>query len=98
MFQELSIKTEGDILIVTARQGSNTKAGKSVVSKQFEQRFTLPSGVNQEHISSKLSKEGILTVTAPKESPAVSNSRKNEGIENKTKQNFPIKQAGTRID
>jgi len=90
--EELSIKTEGDILIVTAKQESNTKAGKSVVSKQFEQRFTLPSGVNQEHISSKLSKEGILTVTAPRESLAISNSRKNEVIENKAKQNFPVKQ------
>jgi len=91
--EELSIKTEGDILIVVAKQESKTKAGKSVVSKQFEQRFTLPSGVNPEQISSKLSKEGVLTVTAPRESLTISKSRKNEAIENKTKQNFPIKQA-----
>jgi len=91
--EELSIKTEGDILIVVAKQESKTKAGKSVVSKQFEQRFTLPSGVNPEKISSKLSKEGVLTVTAPRESLALTKSRKTEVVENNSKQNFPIKQS-----
>ena len=91
--KELAIKTEGDILIVVAKQESKTKAGKSVVSKQFEQRFTLPSGVNPEKISSKLSKEGVLTVTAPRESLALSKSRKTEAVENNSKQNFPIKQS-----
>jgi len=69
--EELSIKTEGDVLVVLAKH--ETKADEaggnsgSYVSKQFEQRFTLPSGVKPEEISSSLSKEGVLTVSAPRE-------------------------------
>ena len=61
-----------------AKQESKTKGGKSSVSKQFEQRFSLPSGVDPEKISSKLSNRGILTVTAP------SPSKRSEAVENKT--------------
>ena len=64
-----------------AKQESKTKGGKSSVSKQFEQRFSLPSGVNPEKISSKLSNRGILTVTAP--SPIAPTNR-SKAVENKT--------------
>ena len=65
--EELSIKTEGDVLIVLAKRETKTESGGSFVSKQFEQRFTLPSGVKPEAITSALSKDGTLTVTAPRE-------------------------------
>ena len=65
--QDLHIKTEADILIVSAKQENRTPAGKSYVSKQFEQRFTLPSGVNPEKISSKLGVDGVLRISAPRE-------------------------------
>lgn len=65
--EELSIKTEGDVLIVMAKHETKTEDGGSFVSKQFEQRFTLPSGVKPEAISSSLSREGNLIVTAPRE-------------------------------
>merc|ERR1712128_192653 len=92
--EELTIKTEGDVLIVLAKQESKTKTGQTLVSKQFEQRFILPSGVKPEKISSKLSKEGILTVTAPREALYIANSRKNSNsIENKTKQINHLKQS-----
>ena len=67
--EELSIKTEGDVLIVLAKHETKTENGGSFVSKQFEQRFTLPSGVKPESITSSLSKDGTLTVTAPREVP-----------------------------
>ena len=54
--QELSIKTEGDVLIVLAKHETKAEGGQSFVSKQFEQRFSLPSGVKPEKISSSLSK------------------------------------------
>ncbi len=66
--EELSIKTEGDVLIVLAKHETKTEDGGSFVSKQFEQRFTLPAGVRPENITSALSKGGTLTVTAPRES------------------------------
>lgn len=80
--EELSIKTEGDVLIVLAKHETKAEGGQSFVSKQFEQRFSLPSGVNPEKISSKLSKDGFLTVTAPRESVAISAYKKKGAIEN----------------
>eukprot|EP00094_Tigriopus_californicus_P005637 TCALIF_05434-PA protein Name:"Similar to HSPB1 Heat shock protein beta-1 (Bos taurus)" AED:0.19 eAED:0.19 QI:68/0/0/1/0/0/2/0/585 len=65
--EELSIKTEGDVLVVLAKHETKTETGGSFVSKQFEQRFTLPAGVKPESISSSLSKNGTLTVSAPRE-------------------------------
>ena len=92
--QPLTIKMEGYVLILLAKQESKTRTCQSLVSKQFEQRFTLPSGVKQEKISSKLSKEGILTVTAPREALSIADSRKNSNsIENKTKQINHLKQS-----
>ena len=70
-----------------AKQESKTKGGTSVVSKQFEQRFSLPSGVNPEKISSKLSNEGVLTVSAPREAVSISAYKKKEAIENNTRHN-----------
>ena len=63
--EELSIKTEGTTLVVLAKH--EEKSGdSSYVTKQFEQRFTLPSGVKSDAISSSLSRDGKLMVTAPR--------------------------------
>jgi HSP20 family molecular chaperone IbpA len=67
--EEMSIKTEGDVLVVLAKHETKTENGGSFVSKQFEQRFTLPSGVKPENISSSLAKDGTLTVSAPRDIP-----------------------------
>ena len=48
------------------------------MSKQFEQRFSLPSGVNPEKISSKLGVDGILRITAPREAGG---HKKHEALE-----------------
>jgi len=80
--EELSIKTEGDVLIVLAKHETKAEGGQSFVSKQFEQRFSLPSGVKPEKITSKLSKDGFLTVTAPRESIAISAYKKKGALEN----------------
>jgi len=75
--EELSIKTEGDVLIVLAKHETKAEGGQSFVSKQFEQRFSLPSGVKPEKITSSLSKDGFLTVTAPRDQqPAISAFKK----------------------
>merc|ERR1712209_122520 len=78
--EELSIKTEGDVLIVLAKHETKAEGGHSYISKQFEQRFSLPSGVKPEKISSKLSKEGVLTVTAPRESLSITSGVKKGAI------------------
>ena len=42
--EELSVKTEGNVLVILAKHETQTETGASFVSKQFEQRFSLPSG------------------------------------------------------
>ena len=88
--QELHIKTEGDTLIVSAKQVSKTSTGKSFVSKQFEQRFSLPSGVNPEKISSKLGVDGVLRITAPREAVGY---RRPEALEDKASKTVATKQS-----
>merc|ERR1711892_65464 len=86
--EELSIKTEGDVLIVLAKHQTKAEGGQSFVSKQFEQRFSLPSGVKIEKIASSLSKDGVLTVSAPRENLVISSHQKKGAIENKGGQVF----------
>ena len=70
------------MLIVLAKHETKAEGGQSYVSKQFEQRFSLPSGVKPEKISSSLSKEGVLTVTAPRENIAAIAAYKKTSLEN----------------
>jgi len=86
--EELSIKTEGDVLIVLAKHETKAEGSQAFVAKQFEQRFSLPSGVKIEKIASSLSKDGILTVSAPRENLSISSYQKKGAIENKTGQVF----------
>lgn len=74
--EELSIKTEGDVLIVMGKHETKSEGGSSFISKQFEQKFSLPSGVKPESITSSLSRDCVLTVTAPRE---VTGFRKSRG-------------------
>merc|ERR1711942_310805 len=92
--EELSIKTEGDVLIVLAKHETKTAGGQSFVSKQFEQRFSLPSGVKIEKIASSLSKDGVLTVSAPRENLAISSAT----IENKAGQVFSQSEEARRSE
>ena len=62
------MKTEGEVLVILAKHETQTETGGSFVSKQFEQRFSLPSGVKPESIISSLGKDGTLKVTAPRTS------------------------------
>ena len=55
-----------------AKHETQTETGASFVSKQFEQRFSLPSGVKPESIVSSLAKDGTLKVTAPRVTSASS--------------------------
>ena len=59
--QELFLKTDGDVLTVSAK-----KEGRGSC-KEFEQKFTIPDGVNIDKLSSSLSKDGVLTISAPRD-------------------------------
>ena len=53
--------TKADVAVIklSLNEILNLPGGQSFVSKQFEQRFSLPSGVKPEKISSSLSKVSL---------------------------------------
>merc|ERR1711892_1660660 len=63
--EELEIKTTGTTVSVQAKHEEKLSDGRSYSTKSFDQSFTLPKGVNPDDISSGLSKDGILTISAP---------------------------------
>ena len=80
---------------MSAKQESKTSTGKSFVSKQFEQRFSLPSGVNPEKIASKLGVDGVLRITAPREAVGY---KRPEALEDKGSKTIANKQSdGLRL-
>jgi len=63
--EELVIKTVDNAVIVEAKHEEKTSEGRSCSTQSFNQSFTLPRGVNPESVTSALSKEGVLTISAP---------------------------------
>ena len=63
--EELIIKTVDNTVLVEAKHEEKTSDGRSYATQSFNQSFTLPRGVNPESVSSSLSKDGVLTISAP---------------------------------
>jgi len=63
--EELMIKTVDNTVHVEAKHEEKTTDGRSHSTRSFSQSFTLPRGVNPEAVTSALSKQGVLTISAP---------------------------------
>merc|ERR1712128_101566 len=63
--EELVIKTINNTVQVEAKHEENASNGHSYSTQSFNQSFTLPPGVDLECVSSALSKQGVLTISAP---------------------------------
>merc|ERR1719481_1976221 len=63
--EELVIKTIDNTVIVEAKHEEKTPEGRSYSTQSLNQSYTLPKGVNPESVTSALSKEGVLTISAP---------------------------------
>jgi len=63
--EELVVKTVDQTVKVDAKHEEKTGDGHTYSTKSFSQSFTLPRGVNPDSISSALSKDGVLTISAP---------------------------------
>jgi len=63
--EELVVKTVDNTVKVDAKHEEKTASGNSYSTRSFSQSFTLPRGANPDAISSSLSKEGVLTISAP---------------------------------
>lgn len=66
--EELQIKIKDDLVTVEARHEEKIeeKNYKSFGSRHFSRSFTLPKGCKAENVTSNLSADGLLMVSAPK--------------------------------
>ncbi|XP_076032553.1 uncharacterized protein LOC143020250 [Oratosquilla oratoria] len=62
--EDINVKTVDDTVVVEGK--IEKKEGNAVSTQRFTRRFMLPSGVDLNAISSALSRDGVLTINAPK--------------------------------
>ena len=67
--EDLDVKVEAGHLVISAKQESGHR------TRVFEQKLSLPAGVNPETVKSSLTREGVLVVTAAKDSGVPDSSR-----------------------
>jgi len=74
--EELNVKTVDNCLVVEAKHEERPDE-HGYVYRHFTRRYVLPPGVKAEEVTSKLSADGVLTITAPRAlpEPAPSNER-----------------------
>ncbi|XP_046398902.1 alpha-crystallin A chain-like [Ischnura elegans] len=63
--EEIEVKHVGDNVIVEGKH-EETEDEHGYVSRHFIRRYVLPKGVDPDALTSSLSSDGILTITAPK--------------------------------
>ncbi|KAG8232751.1 hypothetical protein J437_LFUL012996 [Ladona fulva] len=80
---EIFVKTVKDELVVEGRH-EEKRDEHGYISRSFVRRYKLPEGVQVESVTSSLSSDGVLTVTAPKVQP----------IEDGNVRHIPIKKTG----
>ena len=49
--------------------------------KEFQQRFSIPQGVRVDKLSSSLSKNGVLVISAPRETLSITNCEDNDVVD-----------------
>merc|ERR1711963_1068701 len=69
---ELKVNVLQNTLTVEAKHTEQSEDGRNFVSKQFLRRYTLPRDCKYEQVSSNLSSDGILVISAPKIQPQIS--------------------------
>lgn len=67
---DLQVKVVEDRVIVEGKFEKKSEDGSSMTSKSFYKEFTLPKSANLDMVSTALSKDGVLTVKAPKKEGA----------------------------
>lgn len=81
--EEISVKTVDGFVVVEGKH-EEKQDQHGYVSRQFVRRYALPEGTLPETVESRLSSDGVLTITAPKKVP--------EAV--KGERNVPIAQTG----
>ena len=68
--EELDVKVDGTTIVIVAKQEVKESGGTR--TRVFEQKFTLPNGVQADRVTSTINADGVLTINAPKGKPASS--------------------------
>lgn len=63
--EEIKVKTVGNYIQIEAKH-EEKEDDRGYISRQFVRRFLLPKGHELKDVVSKLSADGVLTVTAPR--------------------------------
>jgi len=70
---ELKVMVENGVVCVEGRHEEKAEDGTKMVSRSFSRKYTLPQGAKGEDVVSNLSSDGVLVITAPKKTPAITN-------------------------
>lgn len=62
--EEITVKTADGFIIVEGKH-EEKQDEHGFISRQFTRKFKLPEGTNPDAVESKLSSDGVLTVSAP---------------------------------
>ena len=74
--EEISVKTADGFIVVEGKH-EEKKDDHGYISRQFVRRYALPEGAEPEAVESRLSSDGVLTITAPRKVPeAIKGERK----------------------
>ncbi|KAJ8707421.1 hypothetical protein PYW08_010673 [Mythimna loreyi] len=74
--EEICVKTVDGYIVVEGKH-EEKKDQHGYISRQFTRRYALPEGCVPESVESKLSSDGVLTVTAPRKVPAAVQGERN---------------------
>jgi crystallin alpha B len=56
---------------VEGKHEEKAEDGSRMVARQFVRKYTLPQGAKPEDVTSNLSSDGVLVITAKKTNPAI---------------------------
>jgi len=79
---ELRVNVASGVISVEGKHEEKAEDGRTMVSRQFSRKYSLPAGAKQETVVSNLSSDGVLVISAPK-SPALANGDRNIPIKEK---------------
>lgn len=77
--EEITVKTADGYIIVEGKH-EEKKDEHGYISRQFVRRYALPEGCNPDTVESKLSSDGVLSVTAPRV-PSIANNERSVPIQ-----------------
>merc|ERR1712051_632945 len=71
--EELKVSVQSGRLLVEGKHEEKKEDGSAYVQRSFSRSYTLPKEAEADQMVSHLSSEGVLLITTPKSTPAITN-------------------------